>query len=91
MWGEKWPVHFSLKMPNFHIAFRDLLHAVKLRYGTHSFTSLPKEGVQRIFFALKNLMALAGYEPANSGSKGQHATSRPPKPLFVTYTSCVLW
>ena len=40
---------FSLKMPNFHVTFRDLLHAVKLRHGTNGFTSLPKEGVLRIF------------------------------------------
>ena len=26
-------------------------------------------------------MASAGFEPANFGTKGQHATSRPPKPL----------
>jgi hypothetical protein len=50
MWGEKWPVNLSLKMPDFHVAFRDILHAVNLRHGTHSFTSLPKEGVLRIFF-----------------------------------------
>jgi hypothetical protein len=69
---------FSLKMPDFHVAFRD---AVNLRHGTHSFTSLPKEGVLRIFFALKNPTASAGFEPANLGSKGQHDSSRPPKPL----------
>ena len=34
----------------------------------------------RIFFALKNPTASAGFEPANLGTKGQHATSRPPKP-----------
>jgi hypothetical protein len=47
---------FSLKMPDFHVAFRDLLYAVNLRHETHSFTSPPKEGVLRIFFffALKN-------------------------------------
>jgi hypothetical protein len=46
---------FNLKMPDFHVAFRDILHAVNLRHGTHSFTSLPKEVVLRIFlFALKN-------------------------------------
>jgi hypothetical protein len=39
---------FSLKMPDFHVAFRDLLHAVNLQHGTHSFTSLPKEGTLRI-------------------------------------------
>jgi hypothetical protein len=48
--GEKWPVNFSLKFPDFHITFRELLHAVNLRHGTHSFTSLPKEGVLKIFF-----------------------------------------
>jgi hypothetical protein len=40
---------FSLKMTDFHVTFRDLLNAVTLRHGTNSFTSLPKEGVLRIF------------------------------------------
>ena len=35
------------------------------------------------FFALKNLTASAGFEPANLGTKGQHATSRPLKPQVV--------
>jgi hypothetical protein len=64
-----------------NVTFRDLLHAVKLRHGTDGFTSPPKEGVLRIFRA-KNPTALAGCEPANFGTKGQHATSRPPKPLI---------
>src|SRR5215469_4429510 len=54
---------------DFHATFRVLVHAVKLRHGTNGFTSLPKEGALRIF------------SPANLGTKGQHATSRPPKPL----------
>ena len=33
------------------------------------------------FFALKNPNASAGFESANLGTRGQHATSRPPKPL----------
>ena len=37
-------------MPDFHVAFRNLLHAVNLRHGTDGFTSSPKEGVLRIFF-----------------------------------------
>ena len=57
---------FCLKMPDFHVTFRDLLHAVNLRHED--------------FFALKNPTASAGFEPANVGTKGQHATSRPPKP-----------
>jgi hypothetical protein len=43
---------------------------------------LLKEVVLRIFFALKNLTASAGFEPANLGTKGQHATPRTPKPLL---------
>jgi len=34
---------------DFHVTFRDLLHAVKLRHGTDGFSSPPKEGVLRIF------------------------------------------
>ena len=52
-----------------------------MRHGTNGFTSLPKEGVLRIF-SLKNPTASAGFEPANLGIKGQHATSRPAKPLI---------
>ena len=40
-------------MHDFHGTFRDLLHAANLRHGTHGFTSLPKEGVLRIFSPLK--------------------------------------
>ena len=60
---------FCLKVPDFLVTFRDLLHAVYLRHGTNGFTSLPKEGVVRIFFALKNPTASAGFEPANLGTK----------------------
>ena len=79
--GEKWPMNFALKIPDFHVTFRDLLHTVNIRHGTNGFTSLPKDGVLSIFFALKNPTASAGFELANLGTKGQHATSRPPKPL----------
>ena len=77
---------FCLKIPDFHVTFRDLLHAANLRHRTNGFTSLPKEGVLRIFFALKNPKASAGFEPVNLGIKGQHATSRTTKPLSADYT-----
>ena len=86
--GEKMADEFCLKMPDFHVTFRDILHAVNLRHGTNSFTSFPKEGVLRIFFALKNPTASARFEPTNLGTKGQHATSRPPKPLDVVLYLC---
>ena len=60
--GEIWPMNFCLKMPDFHVTFRDLLHAVNLRHGTDGFTSPPKEGVLRTFFALKNPTASVGFE-----------------------------
>jgi hypothetical protein len=47
---------------------KDLLHAANLRHGTDAFTSPPK-----------NPTTSAGFEPANLGTKGQHAISRPPK------------
>ena len=43
--------------------FKDLLHAVKLRHGTNGFTSPPKEGVLRIFFALKIRRLRPGVNP----------------------------
>jgi hypothetical protein len=46
--GEKCLVKFALNA-DFHVTFRDLLHAVKLRHRTAGFTSPPKEGVLRIF------------------------------------------
>ena len=67
---------------------RVLLHAANLRHGTDNFTSLPKEGVLRMFYRpLKNPTALAGFEPANLGIRGQHATSALQKSLGfgVTY------
>ena len=61
----------KLRLPRIH--FRVLLHPANMRHGTNGFTSLPKGGVLRIF------SASAGFEPANLGTKGQYATSRPPK------------
>ena len=51
LWRERCPVI----LPKFRLPlkFRDLLHAANLRDGTDGFTSPPKEGALRIFFALK--------------------------------------
>jgi hypothetical protein len=60
--------------------FRDLLHAANLRLY------FPSEGRRdENFFALKNPTASAGLEPANLGTKGQHATPRRLKPLYRKY------
>jgi hypothetical protein len=52
---------------DFHVTFRDLLHAANLRHGTDGFTSHLKEGALRIFSPLKILTASAVFEPANLG------------------------
>ena len=50
-------------MPDFHITFRDLLHAVNLRHGTDGFTSPPKEGEQRNFSPWKIQRLRSGLNP----------------------------
>jgi hypothetical protein len=55
--------------------------------GQEGFYFPSEEAVLRIFFALKNPTASAGFEPANLGTKGQQATSRPPKSLCVILTT----
>ena len=82
---RKWELWARMLSGNFtemttSTPFRDLLHAANLRHGTDSFTSPPKEGVLRILSLLKYPTSSAGFEPANLGTKGQHATPRPPKP-----------
>ena len=54
---------FCLKMPDFHLTLRGLLHAVNLRHGTNGFTSLPKEGVLRIFSPWKIRRLRPGLNP----------------------------
>ena len=45
---------------------------------------LPSKGKRaEDFFTLKNPTASAEFAPANLGTKGQHATSRPPKPFRI--------
>jgi hypothetical protein len=46
---EKWPIKFSLTITTSTEIVREFLHAAKLRFGTHGFTSPPKEGVLSIF------------------------------------------
>jgi hypothetical protein len=57
-----------------------LLHAVKHDMGQTALLPLRRKACWG-FFRPKNPTASAVFEPANLGTKGQHATSRPPKPL----------
>ena len=77
---------FCLKMPDFHVTFRDVLHAVNVLHGDKRLY-FPSEGRRaEDFFVLQNPTASAGFETANLGTKDQHGTSRPPKPLTVGYS-----
>ena len=79
--GEKWWPNGAWDM---HPP-RVLLHVANLQHRTDNLTSLPKEGVLRIFYRpLKIRRLLPGL---NLGAKGQHATSAPPKPLNHLFTS----
>jgi hypothetical protein len=64
--GEKWPVNLAESSD-----FKDILRAANLRHGTDGFIFPSKEGVLRILFCPEKS---AGFEPANLGTKGQHAT-----------------
>jgi len=65
--------------------FRDLLHAANLRTWDRRLY-FPSEGRRaEEFCALKNPTASAGFEPANLGTKFQHATRRPPKVIYIMY------
>jgi hypothetical protein len=52
----------------FHVTFRDLFIAAKLRHKTDGFTSPPKECVLRIFFALKIRRLRPGANPRTKAS-----------------------
>jgi hypothetical protein len=59
-----------------------LLHAVKHDLGQTTLLLLRRKACWGLFRP-KDPTASAGFEPANLGTKGQHATSRPPKPLVT--------
>jgi hypothetical protein len=79
--GEKWSREFCRKwwLPRH---FWVLLHAVKHDMGQTALLPLRRKACSG-FFTPKNPTASARFEPANLGTKGQHATSRPPKPLLL--------
>jgi len=49
--------------------------------GPTALLPLRRKACWGFFSPLKNPTASAGFEPANLGTKGQHATPRPPKPI----------
>jgi hypothetical protein len=65
---------------------RSLTFRKMLRHGTSGFTSHPKEGVLRIFIALKKSIALAGFESATFVSSGKHTNHYTTEATSYIYT-----
>ena len=81
--GEKWPMNFAwnARLPS------SIQESFTCRKSTTWDRRLyvPSEWRRAVdYFALKNPTASVGFEPANLGTKGQHATPRQPKPLTRT-------
>ena len=82
--GEKWPMNENARLP------LNIQGSFTCRKSTTLDRRLyfPSEGGRaEDFFTLKNPVALLRFEPTNLGTKGQHATSRPPKLLTLRFTS----
>jgi hypothetical protein len=77
--GEKWPRNFA-ESGDFHVTFGLFYMPLSTTWDRRLY--FPSEGRRaEDFFRPKNPTASAGFEPANSGTKGQHTPSRPPQPL----------
>jgi hypothetical protein len=71
------------EMPDLHVAFRDLLHAVNLRHGTDGFITPSKEDVLRIFSPWKIRRLRPGLNPRTWVPKAST--------LPLDHRSCYLW
>ena len=71
--------------------FRDLLHAANLRHGTDGFTSLPKEGVLRIFSPLKIRRLRPGLNPRTWVPKASTLPLDHRSLYFVFFSSFLMW
>jgi hypothetical protein len=87
LWAENKDRQFCLNA-DFHGTFRVLLNAANLRHGTHGFTSLPKEGVLRIFPPLKIRRLRPSLNPRTCVPEASTLTPRPPKPPTFPYSNC---
>jgi hypothetical protein len=74
---------------DFHGTCTDLLHAAKLRHGADGFTSPPKEGMLRIFFARKIRRLQPGLNPRTRVPEASMLTTRPVKPTLSHLTSAL--
>ena len=84
---ERCPVVILPKF-DFHVNL-GIFYMPKIYMGPTALLSLRRKACWG-FLRPKNPTASAGFEPANLGTKGQHATSRPPKPI-LKYIWSINW
>ena len=74
--GEKWPIKFILTITTSKEIVRDFFTFRKAATWDRRLY-FPSEGRHaEDFFALKNPTASAGFEPANLGTRAQHANHK---------------
>jgi hypothetical protein len=79
--GKKWPRNFA-ESGDIHVTFGFFyIPQSTTWYRRLYFRSEGRRAED--FFRPRNPTAFAGFEPSNLGTKGQHATSRPPKALII--------
>jgi hypothetical protein len=78
--GKKWPVILPTKVP---CHLKGSFTRCKSATWDQRLYFPSKVRHAEDCFVLKNPTALAGFEPVSSGTRGQHATPRPPKPLVL--------
>ena len=88
-WNCEWEI-CPVILPKFRLPrkFRYLLHAQIYDMGQTALLPLRRKACWG-FFRPKNPTASAGFEPANLGTKGQHSTPRPPKPIIIYICICI--
>jgi hypothetical protein len=70
--GEISEENYEFAVTKYLCSYKEFVTCCKiLRHGSDGFTFPPKEGVLRIFIALKNPFPPAGYEPSSLRSNGK--------------------
>ena len=81
--GKKWPV-VSPESCDFHAYTFGLVYMPQIcDMGQTALLPLRRKACWG-FFRPEKSDGFGWFEPANLGTKGQHATSKPPKPLYVS-------
>ena len=81
--GEKWPIQFCLQHATSTVSVGIFYVPTNLRHGTDGFTSPPKEGMLRIFFARKIRPLQPGLNSRTRVPEASILTTRPLKTRYI--------